>query len=298
MRIAVTGAGGFLGGRLARRLAADGHVVLALDRQMPEVPAGGQARGCDITDAASVHDAFTAFAPDAVVHLAALLTLEAQADIVAATRVNALGASHVFAEALGAGAKRIVYASSVAALGIADVSRGDRTVPDPRSVYGATKAFTEHLANAIAADYPACILIGLRYGYVYGPGRERGWRDMQIMIEAAQRGETSVVFPDYASAVDWTWIDDAVEVTARMVTTSLGESRVFNVAGDKRRMRDAAEHLARRFPSIEFIPQPAVTPPSAWDFFNDGLFDAIGFIPRTTMEEGIDRCLGSPAVTG
>jgi UDP-glucose 4-epimerase len=291
MRIAVTGAGGFLGGRLARRLAADGHAVLALDRQMPEVPAGGQARGCDITDAASVHDAFTAFAPDAVVHLAALLTLEAQADIVAATRVNALGASHVFAEALGAGAKRIVYASSVAALGIADVSRGDRTVPDPRSVYGATKAFTEHLANAIAADYPACILIGLRYGYVYGPGRERGWRDMQIMIEAARRGETSVVFPDYASAVDWTWIDDAVEVTARMVTTSLGESRVFNVAGDKRRMRDAAEHLARRFPSIAFIPQPAVTPPSAWDFFNDGLFDAIGFIPRTTMEEGIDRCL-------
>jgi NAD dependent epimerase/dehydratase family len=73
MRIAVTGAGGFLGGRLARRLAADGHVVLALDRQMPEVPAGGQARGCDITDAASVHDAFAAFAPDAVVHLAALL---------------------------------------------------------------------------------------------------------------------------------------------------------------------------------------------------------------------------------
>ena len=161
------------------------------------------------------------------------------------------------------------------------------------SVYGATKAFTEHLATALAADRPQCTLIGLRYGYVYGPGRERGWRDMQIMIEAAQRGETRIVFPDYPGAVDWTWIDDAVEVTARMVTSPLRESRIFNVAGDKRRMRDAAAHLARRFPSIEFIPKPAVTPPSAWGFFNDGLYDAIGYIPGTTMEDGIDRCLAS-----
>ena len=90
MRIAITGAGGFLGERLARRLAADGHVVLALDRQMPKTPAGGRARDCDITDLNSVRDAFGAFSPNAVMHLAALLTPEAQADIVAATRVNAL----------------------------------------------------------------------------------------------------------------------------------------------------------------------------------------------------------------
>ncbi|QRM53251.1 NAD(P)-dependent oxidoreductase [Sinorhizobium sp. BG8] len=291
MRIAVTGAAGFLGSSVCTRLAGSGHQVLGMDRAGSHLPAGCEASACDISDHDAVRDALQAFAPQAVIHLAALLTLESGSDIVAATRVNALGTAHIFAEALAAGASRIIYASSVAALGGADTSFGDRSVPQPGSVYGATKAYGEHLANCVAPNHPDTTFIGLRYGYVYGPGRARGWREMQEMVEAAHRGDTEIVFPDYPDPVDWTWVEDATDVTVRMLDAEIAGSRVFNVVGDKRRMRDAAQLLAARYPAARLIPKAAVTPPSAWGFWNDGLKSAIGIEPKTTMEQGIDLCL-------
>jgi UDP-glucose 4-epimerase len=293
MRIAITGAAGFLGGSICNRLVSQGHHVLGMDRTVATLPDGCEAAECDIADRDAVRQAIRAFSPDSVIHLAALLTVEAKCDIVAATRVNTLGTAHVFAEALDAKVSQIIYASSVAALGNADTSFGDRSVPQPGSVYGATKAFSEHLATALAAQHPKTTFVGLRYGYVYGPGRQRGWREMQEMVEAAHRGDQEVVYPDYADAVDWTWVDDATEVTVRMLGAGIEESRVFNVVGDKRRMRDAAAFLAQRYPDIRFVPRNAQTPPSAWGFQNDGLQAAIGFVPHTTMEEGIENCLRS-----
>ena len=100
-----------------------------------------------------------------------------------------------------------------------------------------------------------------------------------------------ITYPDFHERIDWTWIDDAVAVTSKALFAPLDRSRIFNVAGDKRFMREAAVHLARRFPGTRFTPQPARTPPSAWSFTNDGLEAAIGVVPTTTMETGIDLCL-------
>ena len=149
MRIAITGAGGFLGGAVAERLIQEGHEVLALDTTVSDLTEGAEMRLCDVSDGASTGAVLDAFKPEIVLHLAAVLTTEAQADIIAATRINALGTANVFAGAMAAGAHRIVYASSIAALGLAITDRGDLTVPQPGSVYGATKAFGEHLATAL-----------------------------------------------------------------------------------------------------------------------------------------------------
>jgi nucleoside-diphosphate-sugar epimerase len=293
MRIAITGGAGFLGLASAVRLAGDGHEVLALDRSVLPARPAIVFRSCDVAEPDEVASAFEAFQPDAVIHLAALLTLDAKADIVGATRVNALGTAHVFAAAQSSGARRIVYASSVAALGDADVAPGDAAVPRPASVYGATKAYGEHLARAFAADNPDTSLIGLRFGSVYGPGRARGWRAIQTLVEQAASGTGELAFPDYPEPIDWTWIDDAAEVTARAATAPLAGHHVFNVAGDKRRMREAAAHLAMRFPGLKLSPRPDVTPPSAWSFANDGLLAALGYEPHTRMEIGIDAMLAA-----
>ncbi|AZO79042.1 MULTISPECIES: NAD(P)-dependent oxidoreductase [unclassified Bosea (in: a-proteobacteria)] len=293
MKIAITGGAGFLGLATVRILIERGHSVLALDRSAAHSPPDLAFRACDVTEQDDVTAAFAAFRPQAVIHLAAMLTLDSKADIVAATRVNALGTAHVFAAAKACGAERVIYASSVAALGDADIGPGDASVPRPASVYGATKAYGEHLARAFAADEPGMTLIGLRFGSVYGPGRERGWRAIQTLVEQAAAGEPSIVYPDFAEPIDWTWIEDAAEVAARAVVAPLTEHRVFNVAGDKRMMREAAAHLARRCPDSSFIAQPDTTPPAAWNFANDGLATAIGYVPQTQMEEGIDRMLAA-----
>lgn len=286
MRVCITGGAGFLGDAACRALLAGGHEIVALDLE-PMAGATHPFEHIDVTDAAATSLALARLRPDAVVHLAAMLTSEAQGDPIAATRVNALGTAIVFEAAIAAGARRIVYASSVAALGRADTTAGDASTPKPATIYGATKAFSEHLAEAIAPTSQAS-LVGLRFGWIYGPGRVRGWRAPQIPIEAALRGEPVVRYPDYPQAIDWTWIEDAAMVVVRAVEAQGTGHHVYNVAGDRRRMRDAIDVLTTLFPDTLFTPEAASTPTSAWGFRNDGLEGALGFRPRTALEVGID----------
>jgi UDP-glucose 4-epimerase len=284
MKVLVTGGAGFLGSHFARRARDGGHAVLTVDR-------AGADRVCDVADPRSVAALMQAEKPDAVVHLAALLTDAAAADAFAATRVNGLGTAAVFAGAGAAGVRRVLYASSIAAVGACAEGSGDDVALDPRTVYGATKAFGEHLARALsqAADGPDFTV--LRFGWVYGPGRERGWRTAQELIERFASGEKVVRFPDYPGKMDWTYVDDAGEVLVRALEQPLGRYRALNVLGDRRSIRDAVAHLSRRFPEVEARGEPASPPSSAWGLRNDGLERALGFVPRVSLEQGIDAIL-------
>lgn len=292
MRVVVTGGLGFLGRYTVRALRTAGHDVLALDIE-GEPLEGVETALADIADADAVARVFRAFAPESVVHLAALLTPASQNNVVAATRVNALGTAVVFAAALASDVSRIVYASSVAALGSADPSRGDATIPAPIGIYGATKAFSEHLARALAPHQTPTLFIGLRFGWVYGPGRDRGWRELQAIIEAAVRGEPRIVYPDLPDPIDWTWVEDAAEVVIRSVTAPLEDHAVFNVAGDRRRVGEMVEHLRSHFSKSVFAPEPAPAQPASWAFANDGLEQALSYVPMTSMEAGVDKLIAS-----
>jgi len=276
-----------LGAAFAMRARAAGHAVATIDLQ------GEVDRRCDIGDPMAVADAVHALAPEAVVHLAAILTDTSAADPVAATRVNALGTAAVFDAAAKVRAGKVVYASSIAAVGISHDGSGDAVALAPRSVYGATKAFGEHLARALSdvPDGPGYVM--LRFGWVYGPGRERGWRVAQEIVESFARGDRQIRFPDFPGSMDWTYVDDAVEVLLRAVVRPLPRYSAFNVVGDKRSMRDAVAHLRRRFPEATVEAVPASTPPSAWGLRNDGLKAALGFEPSIRLEAGIDRMLAA-----
>jgi UDP-glucose 4-epimerase len=184
-----------------------------------------------------------------------------------------------------------VYATSISAVGPVSGPTGDDTRLAPGNVYGATKAFCEHLAAAMSTRPNAPKYLGLRFGYVYGPGRVRGWRDVQMIVEKVAAGSREIDYPDYPEAIDWTWIDDAADVLLRTIERSLPRNAVANVVGDKRRMRDAIAHLQRRFPDLVAHARPARTPPAAWGLVNDGLMALVGAVPAVMLDEGIDRML-------
>jgi UDP-glucose 4-epimerase len=283
--ILVTGGCGFLGTAFAARARAAGNKVTTAD-VLP-----GADRALDAGDPDAVAALVAALRPDVIVHLAAALTDAGERDPVATVRLNALGTAAVFTAAEAAGTKRVIYATSISAVGPTSGAVGDDARLNPGNVYGATKAFCEHLAHAMSTRPNAPAYLGLRFGYVYGPGRVRGWRDVQALIERARAGERHLVYPDYPDALDWTWIDDAAEVLLRASTRPLPRNAVANVVGDKRLVRDAIAHLQRRFPGLTAEGIPGRTPPAAWGLVNDGLEALLGMVPATTLEEGVDRML-------
>ena len=187
MRIAITGGGGFLGGRLAGQFLANGHVerVLVVDTQgaAPAPDPRAAFLKADLTDpgaaAAAVEDA------DVVFHLAAVVSGQAESDFDLGMRVNIEGTRNLLEAARAGGRRpRFVFASSLAVFGppLAEVI-GDDTAVRPQSSYGAQKAIGELLVS----DYS-------RRGFVDG-------RVMRIPTVCVRPGRPNAAASSFVSGI-------------------------------------------------------------------------------------------------
>jgi nucleoside-diphosphate-sugar epimerase len=162
MRLAVTGATGFVGGRLLGAALAAGHDVRALTRRPMPPRDGVEWVAGSLEDQASLELLCTG--ADAVIHVAGVLNARDQAGFEAG---NVAGTAAMLAAAKTAGAPRFVHVSSLAAR-------------EPSlSRYGASKARSEVLVKT--SDLPFAIV---RPPAVYGPGD----RETLDLFRIAKRG--------------------------------------------------------------------------------------------------------------
>jgi nucleoside-diphosphate-sugar epimerase len=169
MRIFVTGASGFIGGAIARQLAAR-HQVLAMSRSPASDDVVRQL------GAEPVRADLATLAPgalpacDAAIHCAAWV--EAWGRREDFWDANVLGTERVLAATRAAGARRFVHMSTEAVLWRGQHLRDvDETEPYPRStpyLYAETKAEAER--RVVAANAPGFATIVLRPRFVWGPG--------------------------------------------------------------------------------------------------------------------------------
>jgi D-erythronate 2-dehydrogenase len=145
MTIVVTGAGGFVGRALVKKLLERGDNVVALDSLADHIPVGARNVVGDISNSAVRDEAFRDGC-SALVHLATVPGGAAEADPAASRRVN-IGAMYDLLDAakFGGNKLRVVYASSIAVFGDPLPSGGvdDNTPLAPKMVYGGHKAMME-----------------------------------------------------------------------------------------------------------------------------------------------------------
>jgi len=302
MHVLITGGLGFLGLNVAKQLTRKGCEIFLYDRRpVKENERGNQSLDSllnsqnilfiegDITDAAGFSGIIQRYHIDIVVHLATILTEECANKPVEAARVNCMGSAIVFEACKYEGVNRVVYGSSVAAYGDSpELPTGEERLLNPPSVYGASKAFVEYTARAMMKSDPALDLLGLRFGWIYGEGRVRGWNDLQRLIEGFALEHPIVPYPNYSASNDWTYIDDAANAVVLCIFANKASVPVYNVSGDYRSVQDAVCYLQTKFPNTSAQPYQSKLSPNAWNFTSDRILHEVGFEAKIKLEKGLD----------
>jgi nucleoside-diphosphate-sugar epimerase len=224
VRIIVTGAGGFVGSRLVRRLA--GHEVLALDNSSAGIPDLSNIKTVvgDICDPSVLAEAFSGGC-DAVVHLATIPGGAAEQNPELARRVNVEATMGLAdAAARSGGRPRFVFASSIAVFGgVLPASVDDTTPLSPQLLYGAHKAMMEQwLATLSRRGEIDAISLRLS-GVVARPRGPSGMKSafMSDVFHSLNAGE-GFVMPVSADATVWlTSVECAVGNLVRALTVDL-----------------------------------------------------------------------------
>jgi UDP-glucuronate 4-epimerase len=322
--ILVTGAGGFIGFHVARRLLENGRRVVGLDNMNAYYdPALKDARRAelakfdrfsfdklDLADRAGIGALFARHRFPFVVHLAAQAGVRhSLVDPHAYVDANLVGFTNVLEGCRHNGCRHLLYASSSSVYGAntAMPFSVHDNVDHPLSLYGASKKANELMAHSYAYLFglPAT---GLRFFTVYGPW---GRPDMAMWIFAAAiiAGKPIRLFNDGNMRRDFTYIDDVVEAVVRLVerapsgnpkwssdTPDPGSSsapwRVYNIGNNTpvelldvvRLLEEAIGKKAKR----EFLPmQPGDVPATCADV--DDLMREVDFRPAMPIAEGIKR---------
>lgn len=255
MRAFVTGATGFLGGRLAAKLRARGDEVVALVRRDVELDAE-LVRG-DLSDAAALVAAMRGC--DAVFHCAAQYKVGIRPrERAAMYEANVRGTGHVLDAARDAGVERIVYVSTVNVFGNTRGRVVDEGYERPGEDWLSTYDWTKYLAHRaarerIAAGAPIVIA---QPGAIYGPGDHS---ELGAQLEQAAAGKLHVkALADVG--VNAVHVDDAADgLLLAHDRGRTGESYVLG--GELTRlgeMIDAAARLAGRRPPRLTVPTPLV----------------------------------------
>lgn len=330
MKVLVTGGGGFLGGAVVRALVARGDVVRSLSRQTyPELAAQGveQLQG-DLADAAAVSRAVQGC--EAVFHVAAKPGIWGEyADYY---RTNVTGTANVIAACLERGVQRLIYTSSPSVVFDGrDMEGVDESVPYPphyEAHYPKTKAIAEQAV--IAANGDRLATVSLRPHLIWGEGDNHL---LPRMLARAKAGQLRRIGRQ-DKWIDTIHVDNAAEahllaadrlfpgapISGKVYFISQGEpvpmwtmvNRLLQAAGAPQVTRavpvSLALGLAVAFETFHRLvgsgSEPRLTRFLVRELATAHWFDIsaarrdLGYVPRVSIDQGIERLRASYQRTG
>lgn len=323
-KILVTGAAGFIGFHLSKRLLEDGEAVVGIDnlndyydvklkkarlrilRKYEEF----SFTKLDIKNRDRMETLFEDHVFDIVLHMAAQAGVRYSIENpYAYIDSNILGFLNILEGCRYKGVQHLVFASSSSVYGANTLMPFSvhHNVDHPISLYAATKKANELMAHVYASLYKIPCT-GLRFFTVYGPW---GRPDMALFsfTKAILEGSYIDVFNFGKMKRDFTYIDDIVEGVIRIMDrvpdgnpewdgkapdpgTSFAPYRIYNIGNNSpvglMEFISTIEKCLGKEAKKNFLPmQPGDVPATYADI--DDLMKAVGFKPSTPMEEGIQK---------
>jgi len=315
VKVALTGASGYTGGRLLRTLLARGDEVVALVRSGSVSEAlrtsGARLVEGDLTDTAAL--ARLVEGAEGVLHVAAVYRTAGHPDSYY-REINVGGTQRLLEAAARAGVRRFVHTSTVGVHGHVEQPPADETAPiAPGDIYQQTKAEAEALALEFHRKRGLPVAV-VRPGAIYGPGETR----LLKLFRAIARGRYAVVGSG-RSFYHPVYIDDLLQGFLLALEHPAAVGEAFIVAGERYVSQDELAGLIAKVTGGRVLPLhvPAwpiqlagdlleavcvplgIEPPlhrrrvDFWTksraFTIDKARRLLGYAPRTSIEDGIAR---------
>jgi len=232
MRVLITGATGFVGANLARRLVADGHNVHALVRPgyrrwRLEGLAGVELHSVELVDREATFRVVAGIRPEWVFHLAASGAYSWQRDTGAMVATNLTSLVNLLDACSAVGFAAFVNTGSSSEYGCKDHPPTEDEWLDPNSSYAVTKAAATHYCRFIAARDQVPVPT-LRLYSVYGPYEEPNRLLPQLIVHGRRGGYPPLASPEIAR--DYVYVDDVTEAYVRAASQRVAEpGAVYNV---------------------------------------------------------------------
>jgi nucleoside-diphosphate-sugar epimerase len=300
----ITGAHGFIGAWITKRLLACNARVLIFDRNSDphrlrlimseEETARTRVFTGDITEAESLPPLIEEHGVTHIIHLAGLQVPTCKAEPRLGAMVNVVGTINVFEAARRAAGqvKRIVYASSAAVFGTTDEDRPvtERDEPQPATHYGVFKRCNEGNARVYYLDHGVSS-VGLRPLTVYGVGRDFGLTsDPTKAMKAAVVGRPFHI--RFGGRTDFQYIADTADVFIRAALSDLTGAHVFNLHGETIHVGEVVAEIERAWPGARGTITYADAPLSIPAELDATMIRAtLGELPATPLAEGVRETL-------
>lgn len=309
MRIIVTGAAGFIGSHTVDALLAEGHTVVGIDNfrtgQRVNLKQALEherftLHEMDVTDVAQLHAVLQVANCDAVIHLAALVSVPESFEKPEENfRLNVY-ATHCVAEAARRfGVKRIVFASSAAVYGNDSAEPVAEDAPcAPRSPYGTAKLASEVLLLGFARS-TGVVVRCQRYFNVYGPRqdpRSPYSGVISIFAERLQAQKDLHIFGDGKQTRDFIAVRDVARANVIAATRPGLMPGIANICTGK--LASLNDMVATLGLIRELTPRVTFDHPRIGDI-HDSVGEPrragveLGFFAEVSLEVGLREYLGS-----
>jgi len=170
LKVAVTGAAGFLGGHLSEALVERGHDVVALVRRSSDLSVlsrlGVELRYIDLGTGEGLPESLSG--ADVVVHLAAYYTFHGKWELY--KKINIDGTKAMVEAAKRKGIRHFIYCSTTEVIGpVKDPPADELTTPNPQYPYGKSKLIAEGIVRDSCSVKDGMSFTILRPSGIYGP---------------------------------------------------------------------------------------------------------------------------------